>query len=379
MELELPYGRSPRRLSGDARYIEVLRARVLPQPAPVRTLLEDALDAPIGGPGLAELARAGGRVTVIVSDSTRAEPRAAFLEVLRRALSHMQWTIAIATGTHGPCSLDTLDLPDRLVAGATIINHDGHSDADLVLLGTTSHGTPVRVHRCVVETDLIIATGCIRPHYFAGFGAGIKAVFPGLGQAAAIRVNHRLKIEPGARAGVVDGNPCRDDLVEAVHLVPTPMFLLNGVAGPDGLIHAAVAGDRMAAFHRGAELARPWFTIRARPAALVIASDALPVTASLYQAAKIAAAASPLVEPGGELVIVAECPDGIGPVEVVNEAIFRTGILPRLPPGARLSLVSSMPPELVARTLVEYRAEIPEISGRALVIPKASQLLSAPV
>ena len=35
--------------------------------------------------------------------------------------------------------------------------------------------------------DLVIATGCIRPHYFAGFGAGVKAIFPGLGQAAAIR------------------------------------------------------------------------------------------------------------------------------------------------------------------------------------------------
>jgi len=375
VELELPYGRTPRRLVGDARYIEVLRARPLPQPSPVPALLQDALAAPIGGAPLADLARPGDRVTVIVSDSTRAEPRAAFLEALRRALPAMRWTIAIATGTHGPCSLDALGLRDDLVAGATIINHDGHSGRDLVLLGTTRHGTPVRVHRCVVEADLIVATGCIRPHYFAGFGAGIKAVFPGLGEATAIRTNHQLKTQPGARAGIVDGNPCRDDLVEAVDLVPTPIFLLNGVAGPDGQLHAAVAGDRATAFQRGAELARPWFTVRARPARLVIASDALPVTASLYQAAKIAAAAASLVEPGGELVIAAECPDGTGPLDVVNEAIFRIGILPRLPAGARLSLVSSLPAELVSQTLVSYRAEIPHLSARTLVVPNASQLL----
>ena len=72
--------------------------------------------------------------------------------------------------------------------------------------------------------------------------------------------------------------------------------------------------------------------MRARPAPLVIASDALPVTASLYQAAKIAAAAAPLVEPGGTLVVAAECTDGIGPLDVVNEAIFRIGVLPRLAP-----------------------------------------------
>ena len=37
---------------------------------------------------------------------------------------------------------------------------------------------PVRVHRCVVDADLVIATGCIRPHYFAGFGAGVEGDLP---------------------------------------------------------------------------------------------------------------------------------------------------------------------------------------------------------
>src|SRR5262249_49731789 len=149
--------------------------------------------------------------------------------------------LAVATGTHGPCRVDDLGLSPTSLRDAAVINHDGHSDADLVELGTTSRGTPVRVHRCLLETDLVVATGCIRPHYFAGFGAGVKALFPGLGAAAAIRINHRLKTDPQARAGVVVGNPCRDDLEEAVRSIPTPTFLLNGVCGPDDRIHTAVA------------------------------------------------------------------------------------------------------------------------------------------
>src|SRR5205823_12754576 len=168
----------------------------------------------------------GRRVTVAVSDATRAEPRAAFLDALRRHLSGVEWTIAIATGTHGPADVDRLGLP-AWARAATIVNHDGRSG--LVDLGTTARGTPVRVHRCVVDADLVIATGCIRPHYFAGFGAGVKAIFPGLGDATAIRINHRLKTEPGARAGIVDGNPVREDLEEAVARVATPKRLLNGV------------------------------------------------------------------------------------------------------------------------------------------------------
>lgn len=374
--LELPYGRAPYRLDLARRAADVLVLEPPPRPSPlpVEDLLAEALRAPIGRPPLRALAGPRSRVTVIVSDATRAEPRSQFLAALRAELPDVLWTIAIATGTHGPATVADLGLP----ADATIVNHDGHAARDLRELGVTSRGTPMRVHRCVVEADLVIATGCIKPHYFAGFGAGVKAIFPGLGEATAIRVNHQLKTEPGARAGIVDGNPCREDLEEAVGFLPTPTFLLNGVCAPDGLVHAAVAGDLRAAFRRGCALARPWFTVRSPRASLVIASDALPVSASLYQAAKIATACAPLVASGGDLVIVAECAEGIEPLETVNEAIFRIGVLPRLPPDAKIHLVSSLPAAQVERTLVHPMSSPTSLAARAdsiVVVPRASQLI----
>jgi nickel-dependent lactate racemase len=368
VRIDLPYGSHPYPLDLTGRDVAVLAPPPLADPPPVETLLDRALDeSPL--PHLA----AGARVTVIVSDPTRKEPRAALLAAVRRRLPVARITVAVATGTHGPCDPTALGLPGDL----DLINHDGATD--LVELGTTARGTPVRVHRCVVEADLVVATGCIRPHYFAGFGAGAKAIFPGLGERAAIRINHRLKTHPGARAGIVDGNPCREDLEEAVRMVRTPMFLLDGVCGPDDRVHAAVAGDIFTAFRRGADLARPWFTVRARRAPLVIASDTLPVTASLYQASKIAAAAAPIVDESGTLVIVAQCRDGTGPIDVVNEAIFRIGVLPRLPPNARLLLVSDLAPAIVATTLLEHApsvaAVLDRVSGPLLVIPRASQLI----
>jgi nickel-dependent lactate racemase len=369
--IELPYGRAPLRVDLGKRDVEVVRAAKLPPPAPLDRLLDDALDqAPIA-------VKPGARVTVIISDPTRAEPRAALLAALHRRLPNVRWTIAVATGTHGPCDVAALGID----LTGSIVNHDGHSPHDLVELGTTAYGTPVRVHRCVVEADLVVLTGCIRPHYFAGFGAGAKAIFPGLGEATAIRFNHRLKTAEGSRAGIVDGNPCREDLEEAVRMVATPKLLVNGVTTPDGQIQAVVAGDVERAFRAGCDLARPWFTVGARPAPVVIASDALPVTASLYQAAKIAAAVAALVEAGGTLVVAAECPDGVGPLDTVNEAILRIGILPRLPAGARLVLVSGMAKSVVDQTLVEYGADVVGqigLTNRVVVVPRASQLLCEP-
>lgn len=375
--VSLPYGRAPYPLDLRGRPATILELPAPPPRRAPRPLLDDALDTPIDLDRVERLVGPGGRITVIVSDLTRNEPREDFLAALRARLPDRRWTLAIATGTHGPCGVERLGIPRALLADMAIVDHDGHRDDDLVVLGTTAHGTVVRVHRCVVETDLVIATGCIRPHYFAGFGAGVKAVFPGLGAARDVRHNHELKQVPGSRAGVVDGNPCRDDLEAAVALVPSTIFLLNGVCASDASVFAAVAGDPRSAFRRGVELARPQFTVRAEPADLVIASDALPVTASLYQAAKIAAAMAPLVKPHGTLLVVAECPDGIGDLEVVNEKIFRIGVLPRLAAGVRLRLLSALPnPSASLLDPVRSASEvINQQPGSIIVAPRASQLL----
>jgi nickel-dependent lactate racemase len=380
--VRVPFGRAPIDLDVGDGPVEQLEASGLPPAPPLAGLLSRALDAPFGSRPLHERVRAGDRVTVVISDASREEPRAAFLEALRAALPRTRWTVAVATGTHGPAELGALGLRPALIADAAIVNHDGHRRRDLAPLGRTAHGTEVELHRCVLEADLVIATGCIKPHYFAGFGAGIKAIFPGLGGAAGIRHNHLLKQHPDARAGVVVGNPCRDDLDEAVRLLPTPLFLLNGVAGPDHQLHAAVAGDPWRAFAVGAALAAPWFTVRAQPAPLVVASDRLPVTASLYQAAKLAAAVAPLVAAGGKLVLAAECSEGVGPLDVVNEAIFRIGVLPRLRPGVELWLRSALPDSEVRRTLMRPVVDVAALRSpgeRVIVVPEASQLICRPV
>ena len=111
----------------------------------------------------------------------------------------------------------------------------------------------------------------------------------------------------------------------------------------------------------------------------MIASDVSPVTASIYQAAKLAAAAAPLVEDRGTLVIVAQCGDGVGPLEVVNEAILRIGVLPRLPAGARVVLVSDLSRDQVGKTLLGFAHSVDDAiagtAGPVLVLPRASQLI----
>ena len=346
----------------------------------IDALCDRALDVPIGSARLEDRVRAGDRVTLIVSDATRDEPRAAFVAAVRARLPAVRLSLAIATGTHGRAGgLDALGLDARTVGAAAVIDHDGHDDAALVTVGTTARGTPVQVHRACVDTDLVIATGVIRAHYFAGFGAGAKAIFPGLASSRAARINHLWKRDPAARAGAVDDNPCRLDLEEAARLAAPRSFLLDGVADRHDQVRAAVAGDLDAAFRAGAAIAAPWLTASARRSRCIVVADRAPVTRSLYQASKCVAAVAPWLVDGGRIVVVAPCEDGLGPLDVVNRGIYELGLVPRLPVRHEIVLVSSLASTTVAPSYARWAGSLADAIDGAeelLVVPLASKVIA---
>lgn len=297
--------------------------------------------------------------------------------IKRRLPNNIHLAVAIANGTHGPCDVKRLGI-DELIHGVELINHDARDADELVSLGHTARGTPVRVNRCVLDADWVIGTGRIKPHYFAGYGAGAKAIYPGLGDAEGIRINHRLKRERDARAGEVDTNPCRLDLEEAARMISAKRFLLNVVLDPSGGPQAAFSGDVEAAFRAGATVCRPLHLVTAPKADVVVISDALPLTGSLYQASKLVAAAAPLVRDGGAVVLVAECHRGTGPIKTVNEKIYEIGLRPRLPSAHRIKLVSDLPKDRVAQTYCEWASTVESVlpsTADIVVLPKGGDLI----
>lgn len=382
----MPFGRQPYRLALGQVGRE-WRPRVVypPEPGPARPLgplLEAALDAPIGAPRLEDAVRPGDRVVLLVSDATRDDPRAAMLTaLLARLPGDIEITLAVANGTHGLSDLARLGIPDAIWArAARVVNHDAHDDRDLVTVGTTSRGTPVKLHRCLVEADWLIPTGRIKPHYFAGYGAGCKTIFPGLGANREIRLNHELKREPMARAGVVDGNPCREDLEEAVGLLTARKFLLNVVLDDDGGAHAAVAGDIRASLRMGAQACDRLYRVVAPRADVVIVSDGLPLAGSLYQASKLVAAAAGLLREGGTMILVAGCHEGIGPVDTVNRGIYEIGLRPRLPRQHRIVLVSELSRDEVAPSYCAWAPSVESalagLEGTTVtILPRAGSLI----
>jgi nickel-dependent lactate racemase len=324
-----------------------------PQPVthgePVLALCQRALAEPVSASPLGELAAGAKRIAICVSDATRDEPRAEMLEALLEIVPENRVTLVVAHGTHAPVPPTDAVIP-RAFCDLPRVIHDGRREADLVDLGSTTRGTRVRIQRAVAEADLVICTGRVRPHYFAGWSGGVKSVFPGCAHADDILHNHRLKTDPSARLGRTDDNVCRLDMEEAAARVPGRLFMLSVLCDIDGNPVAAAAGDPIRAHRTLGERAHALFTVRAPRSRVVCVADRPPVTSSLYQASKLAPPAGAILEPGGSVIVIADCSEGTGPLERVNLGIYEIGIRPQLPTEHRIFLHSTLDPSTVAQT-----------------------------
>lgn len=341
--------------------------RVLHPPAPPPSIPWDtALTTALAGATLDGVRSA----VVLVPDETRKDvarlalpPVCAWLEA-----AGVDYTVGVATGKHPPAPGPP---------GAWV--HDANAP-DLRPVGTTAHGTDVRFPPAVLDADLRVLVSEVRPHYFAGYAGGAKMLFPGVAGEAGIWHNHRLKAVPGARLGVVEGNPCRDDM-EAAAALAGPALAVCVVRHPDGGLVSATVGDPVEAHRRAVASARRRFEVPApQRARTVVVSDATPVTMNLYQACKLLVPAGALLEDGGTIIIAGELHEGIGPVQTINEGIYRLGVVHSLPPRHRVLLVSSQPAAEVAPTFAAYARDLDHALALAgghppLVLPYAADVV----
>ena len=316
----LAYGR-------DGLTIEVPEGTAVVRPRPVAGVgdeaaaLRAALAEPIAAPPLAELAAGKKRVVVTHSDITRATPNDRILPVLLAALEEAgvargDITLINALGTHRRQTPDELRqmLGADIVARYRCLQHDAWDDAGLVAAGTTSRGNAIRLNRLVTEADLVIFTGFIEPHFFAGFSGGPKGALPALAGHESVLTNHGYAMigDAGATWGITDGNPIWEEMREAALLIE-PLFLLNVTLNGAGEISGVFAGDVIEAHRHGCAFVRESAMVAVDEPfdAVVTTNSGYPLDQNLYQTVKGMQAARGVVRTGGAIIMAAGCEDGL--------------------------------------------------------------------
>ncbi|MCW5851478.1 MAG: nickel-dependent lactate racemase [Anaerolineae bacterium] len=317
---KLAYGRYGLRVNLPAD-VDVIETRFVPAAPDEAAAIRQALRQPIGSPPLADLVRPGNRVVITHSDITRATPNDRLLPVLLAELEaagvrRQDITLLNALGTHRPQTEAELR---RMLGGEVVdhypcLQHNAFDDANLVPLGVTSRGNPVRINRAYLEADVRILTGFIEPHFFAGFSGGPKGVLPALAGWESVFSNHSYAMigHPLATWAQTEGNPIWEEMRE-VALRTRPTFLLNVTLNADKRITSVFAGDLLAAHAAGCAFVREHNMVAvAEPYDIVMTTNSgYPLDQNLYQTVKGMSAAARIVRAGGAIIMAAACEDGI--------------------------------------------------------------------
>jgi nickel-dependent lactate racemase len=199
-----------------------------------------------------------------------------------------------------------------------VIDHDACDKRNLVQVDYTKDGTPFVVNRLAYDADLLIATGVVEPHQYAGYSGGAKTVTIGCGGEETIAATHgpAMLVHPRVRLGRIEGNPFQ----EAVRHVANRSgldFVLNVVQDDERRVLNVAAGTPAAVHDHLVGYARRVFEVPVRHQYdLAVVGVAPPKDVNLYQASRaityLQLAPIPAVRPGGVLILPAPCPEGAG-------------------------------------------------------------------
>jgi len=285
-------------------------------PVDVRRAAMDAVERPHGS-RLADLVDPGDTAAIVVTDVTRAVPDDVLVDVLlaeleRGGVDSDSVTVVVGLGLHRP--MTDAELREMLGEHADLaVNHDASA---AVTVGQVD-GVDVELNPAVADADVVVSTGMVEPHQYAGFSGGAKTVVVGAGGESGIRYTHGPEMlgRDGVRLGRIEGNPFRDWLDRAGDLAG-PAFALNVTHTPVGIVGAS-AGDPRAVVTDLADVARDALSVSVDGTYdVVVAGVGAPKDANLYQATRAATYVAlgdhdPL-GPGGRLVVPARLQEGAG-------------------------------------------------------------------
>ena len=279
------------------------------------SLIKKALENPIKSKRLSEIVKPDSMIAIIVSDVTRPTPTAKILPPLLEELhlggaKEENICIVFALGLHRK---QTEEESKKLV-GEDIykkIHCIQHDISRCKPIGVTSRGTPIEIFEGVMDADIIIGTGSVEFHYYAGYSGGAKSVLPGISSQESVLANHKMMIDEKAVSGRVDG-AVRQDMEEAAIIFGLD-FILNVVLDSKKEIVSAVAGDFIEAHRKGTEVVDSMYKVPVEPAdAVIVSCGGFPKDVNLFQANKALDNATQSVKEGGSIILVAECAEGIG-------------------------------------------------------------------
>jgi nickel-dependent lactate racemase len=369
--------------------IESRHADPLPD---VERATSDALANPVNSPPLKNLVSPRDTVCIVFTDITRSSPDHFFVPPILRELEAAgvrddQVTLVCGTGLHRPSTQEEkcLKLGQEVLDRYRVLDNEPQNRAALSDLGTTQSGIPLSVNRFVYEADLVVATGIVEPHQYAGYSGGRKTVAIGAAGEPMIAYTHgpHMVDHPGTRLGKIEGNPFHEAVTEAARRAGL-RFIVNVVQDEQERPVAIFAGEPEATFAKLVKMARGLYEVPIpHQYDVAVAGVGFPKDANIYQASRAASylffAPTSVVKEGGALIVPAPTPEGAGEgvgeqrfLEEMRGAVDTSSLIEELrrtgyPPGAQRAFV--MAKVMEKNHVIFVGSETPDLVHQMHMIP----------
>ena len=318
MRVKIPFRKEKVELNiPDRNILDIISGESISPDLNEDKIIIQALENPVKSRKLSEMARGRKSACIIASDITRPCPSYKFLpwlveELNKGDIENKNIKVVLGIGIHRKHTKDEKKklMGDYIYDSIEIIDADASKSK---LIGRTSRGTPLEVFEEALGSDILIVTGNIEYHYFAGYSGGAKAILPGVCTRNSIQFNHSLMLEEGASAGNFFNNPVRQDIEEAGRLAGID-FIFNVILDDNKNIIAAVAGKNNEAYLEGIKKYDSIYRRGVEKAAdIVITSQGgYPKDMNLYQSQKALENVKGIVAGNGTVILIASCCEGFG-------------------------------------------------------------------
>lgn len=277
-------------------------------------LISHALDNPIGSKTLDQIPK-DSKVAIIVDDTTRPTPSKRIIpHVLERVEKRTKNIIFVtAPGTHRPLNEQELDekIGNEFIAKYGVVNIDYKKEEDFDYIGDTGMGTPLYIHRAVLNSDYKIAIGNIAPHNMVGWGGGAKILQPGVSGEVTTAGTHLVGVNYSFME-VVGNEDCMmrkaiDDIGGRIGLD----FIVNTVLDANKLILGLFCGHYIKAHRAGIAFAKGVLCPVIPELADIVIVSAYPSNIDYWQGFKPLGFSTFGVKKGGTIIYLLDALEGL--------------------------------------------------------------------
>ena len=368
MELWIPYGETeiPVKVPDDNFY-RILEPAKQPGPKIASAIIDEALEKPLGDLFLKDAVKLGSTVGIIIDPIVPADVRNEAVNALRTRLASL--------------NIDRVKvfmrkrLSNVSTAGQDLKMIDP-TQPSFAELGKTSMGTNLELDSDLASCEVKINVGLVMPHFASGFTGGPEAILPGSSSIHSITKNRSL-LTKGFPASSAPDNQVLADSLEAVKLAG-PFYSLCFLPDGTGGINSAIAGELESVFREAASRYRQIHSPKIeRKLDIVIVSAGSLLGGDLYHAIRVVSNVLGAVKREGTIILVAECPRGIGDSNFLDYARrfperkeLSTELRHRFRLGGHVNLFLQ---EALERSRVQLVSILPELFARDTFGLKPSQ------